>query len=45
MLVEMKFSTVKKNYLADPETGFYVCVRLFMKKLKSVKRRDRTHAS
>ena len=36
MRVKMKFSKITKNHLADPEIGFYVCVRLFLKEKKSV---------
>ena len=31
MPVKMNFSTITKNHLADPEMGFIVCVRLFLK--------------
>ena len=31
MHVQMNFSKKTTNHLADPEIGFYVCVRLFLK--------------
>ena len=30
MRVEINFSTITKDHLADPERSFYVCVRLYM---------------
>ena len=44
MRVKISYSIITKKHFAD-QKGFYVGVRLFMKKIKkSDLRRDRTHA-
>ena len=32
----MNSSTITKNHLADPEIGFYVCVRLFLEEKRKL---------
>ena len=38
----LNFSRITKNHLADPEIGFYVCVRLFLKEKKNDNKGNRT---
>ena len=44
MHVQMNVSKKTTNNLADPEVGFYVCVRLFLKEKEIINSRDQTRA-
>ena len=41
----MNFSIIMENHLADPEIGFYICVRLFQKEKNTNNSGDRTHTT